>query len=219
MKGYYQILEKCPLFDGIRAEELGGMLGCMGARVTSIRKGQPVLCEGDATGLVGVVLTGSVRLVREDYRGNRSVVTHIAPTQLFGEAHAFSGALALPVSVVPDEDGHVLLLDSRRLATRCVNSCGAHDRVIFNLLKIVSTKNLMLHQKIDIASRRTTRDKLMTYLSYQAKQNNSSSFSIPYDRQALADYLEVDRSGLSAEISRLRKEGVLECEKNRFRLL
>lgn len=219
MKKFYPILQRCPLFDGVSLDGLIGMLGCLGAKVIPVRKGQPVMHEGDAVGPVGVVLSGAVQLIREDYRGNRSVVAHIGTAQLFGEAYAFSGAESMPVSVVPDEDGDVLLLDSSRIVFRCANSCQMHDRVIFNLLRLVSSKNLMLHQKIDVTSKRTTREKLMAYLSWQAVKNGSRSFDIPFDRQALADYLEVDRSGLSVEISKLRREGVLECEKNSFKLL
>ncbi len=219
MREFIPILQDCPLFDGVKPEDLSGILGCLGARVVAIRKGQPAFREGDTAVFIGIVLTGSVQLVREDYYGNRSIVTRIGPAQLFGEAYAFSGAAALPVSVVPDADGHILLIDSRRIAVRCANACDFHNRVIYNLLRLVANKNLILHQKIDVSSKRTTREKLMTYLLMQAKLHDSTSFTIPYDRQALADYLEVDRSGLSAEISKLRKERVLESEKNWFRLL
>lgn len=219
MKDFFPILQKCPLFDGIRPEDLPGMLSCMGAKLVPAKRGQILFHEGASTQFVGIVLTGSLQLIREDFYGNRSLLTHISPTQLFGESYAFSGAAFLPVSVIADEDCHVLLLDSRRLTTCCSNACDFHNRVIFNLLHLVSRKNLLLHQKIQITSRRTTREKLMAYLLQQAKNAGSSQFTIPYDRQELADYLEVDRSGLSAEISKLRKEGVLTCEKNRFQLL
>lgn len=219
MEKFLPILQACPLFDGIRAEDLAGMLGCLAARPVSVKKGQSIFREGDTAVFVGIVMTGSMRLIREDYFGNRSIVAHIGPRQLFGESYAFSGAQALPVSVVADEDSQVLLLDSRRISTCCSNVCEFHNRVIFNLLRLVATKNLVLHQKIQITSKRTTREKLMAYLLSQAKLQNSSTFTIPYDRQALADYLEVDRSGLSAEISKLRREGILECEKSTFRLI
>ena len=219
MKELYSTLLECPLFDGINAQDLTGMLGCLGARSIQAKKGQSIFREGDVAIFVGIVLTGSVQLQREDYYGNRSILAHIGPTQLFGESYAFSGAQALPVSVVADEDSEVLLLDSRRIGTCCSNACDFHNRVIYNLLRLVATKNLVLHQKIQITSKRTTREKLMAYLLSQAKVKNSNAFTIPYDRQGLADYLEVDRSGLSAEISKLRKEGIIQGEKNSFHLL
>ena len=219
MQEYYPILEQCPLFSGIRMEDLQAMLGCIGGRVLQVAKGQFVFREGDPATYVGMVLSGSVQLVREDYYGNRSIVAHIGPAQLFGETYACANVAALPVSVVADTDSRVLLMDCGRITTSCRNACAFHSRIIFNLLRVVATKNLVFDQKIQITSQRTTREKLMAYLLNQAKLQGSNRFSIPYDRQSLADYLEVDRSGLSAEISKLRKEGILESEKNHFVLL
>ena len=219
MKEFNPILEKCPLFEGIRMEDLSAMLGCIGGRSLTVAKGQAVCREGDPAINVGMVLTGAVRMERTDYYGNRSIVAHIGPAALFGETYACAGVSSLPVSVVADEDSTVLLMDCRRITTACSSACAFHNRIIFNLLRLVATKNLVFDQKIQITSKRTTREKLMAYLLNQAKLQGSNSFTIPYDRQALADYLEVDRSGLSAEISKLRKENVLESEKRRFTLL
>ena len=218
MERYFPVLLSCPLFDGIDRQDLRGFLSCLGARVLPMRKGQTIFREGDPAGSIGIVASGGVQLIREDYYGNRSVVGHVGTAQLFGEAYAFSTAATLPVSVVAQEEGAVVLLHGLRITSRCSNACGFHNQVIFNLLRLVSNKNLMLHQKIQVTSQRTTREKLMTYLLHQAKVQGSNAFTIPFDRQALADYLEVDRSGLSAEISKLRKEGILESEKNHFRL-
>lgn len=219
MRAFNPILERCPLFDGIRTEDLSAMLGCIGGRTLTVERGSYIWHEGDPATHVGMVLTGAVRMEREDYYGNRSIVAHIGPAELFGETYACAHVPSLPISVVADEDSTVLLMDCRRITTSCSSACSFHSRIIFNLLKLVAEKNLVFDQKIQITSRRTTRDKLMAFLLNQAKLRGSSDFTIPYDRQALADYLEVDRSGLSAEISKLRKEGILESERNRFRLL
>lgn len=219
MKKYYPILEQCTLFDGIAMESLQGMLSCIGGRVLEVSKGQYVLREGDPATQIGMVLTGAVQLVRQDFYGNRSIVAHIAPAQLFGETYACADAAVLPVSVIADSDSTVLLMDCHRITATCSNACAFHNRIIFNLLRLVATKNLIFDQKIQITSQRTTREKLMAYLLHQAKLQGSNRFTIPYDRQGLADYLEVERSGLSAEISKLRKEGILESEKNYFVLL
>jgi len=219
MQEYQSILSKCPLFDGIRPEELHAMLGCIGGRTLSVAKGQAVFREGDPATHVGMVITGAVRLIREDYYGSRSIVAHIGPAQLFGETYACAGVESLPISIVADVDSQVLLMDCRRITTSCCNACSFHSRMVFNLLRLVATKNLMYDQKIQVTAKRTTREKLMAYLLDQAKQQGCNSFSIPFDRQELADYLEVDRSGLSSEIGKLRKEGVLKSEKNHFTLL
>ncbi len=218
MEEYQSVIERCPLFDGIRMDDLSAMLSCIGGRKITAAKGQAIFREGDPASHVGMVLSGAVRLVREDYYGNRSIVAHIGPAELFGETYACAGISAVPISIVADENSVVLLMDCRRITTTCSSACAFHNRIIFNLLKLVAVKNLVFDQKIQITSKRTTREKLMTFLLNQAKLLGSS-FTIPYDRQELADYLEVERSGLSAEISKLRREGILECEKNHFKLL
>lgn len=219
MNNYHEVLERCPLFDGIQMEDLSAMLGCIGGRTISVPKGNAVFREGDPATHVGMVLSGAVRMIREDYYGNRSIVAHIGPSELFGESYACAGITSLPISIVADEDSTVLVMDCRRITTTCSSACAFHNRIIFNLLKLVSMKNLVFDQKIQVTSKRTTREKLMAYLLYQAKLQGSNSFTIPYDRQELADYLEVDRSGLSAEISKLRRDGILTSEKNQFVLL
>ena len=219
MRKFDSILEQCALFDGIRMEDLRAMLGCIDGRTVSVPKGHAVFREGDPATHVGMVLTGAVRMIREDFYGNRSIVAHIGPAELFGETYACAGGASLPISAVADEDSQILLMDCRRITTTCCNACAFHNRIIFNLLRLVATKNLVFDQKIQVTSKRTTREKLMTYLLDQAKLRGSNRFTIPFDRQELADYLEVDRSGLSAEISKLRREGILESEKNEFILL
>lgn len=219
MKDFFDILRECPLFDRIGDESLKEMLGCLNAKERSYKKGDAVFAEGDKAKYLGIVLEGSVQLVRVDYYGNRSILTNIEPPQLFGEAFACAGLKSLPVDAVAATDTRILLLDAQRIARPCGNACPCHGQTILNLLHIVAKKNLVLHQKIEITSKRSTREKLMTYLLLQAKNAKSHTFTVPYDRQELADYLEVDRSGLSAEISKLRNEKVLECRRSTFTLL
>jgi CRP-like cAMP-binding protein len=219
MQEILPILLRCPLFDGIAAQDLSAMLGCLSARKMPMKKGQTLLREGDSTQLIGIVLEGAVQILREDYFGNRSIMGHIGQTQLFGESYAFAGTKTLPVSVVADSDGSVLMIDSRRISSCCANVCEFHNRMIENMLRLVATHNLMLHQKIYITSKRSTREKLMTYLMHEAKRQGSRDFAIPFDRQALADYLGVERSAMSAEISKLQRDGVLATTRNQFRLL
>lgn len=219
MKDFFDILRECPLFDRIGDESLKEMLGCLNAKERSYKKGDAVFAEGDKAKYLGIVLEGSVQLVRVDYYGNRSILANIEPPQLFGEAFACAGLKSLPVDAVAAADTRILLLDAQRIARPCGNACPCHGQTILNLLHIVAKKNLVLHQKIEITSKRSTREKLMTYLMLQAKNAKSHTFTVPYDRQELADYLEVDRSGLSAEISKLRNEKVLECRRSTFTLL
>lgn len=219
MKKYFEILKNCPLFLGIEEEEFGSVLDCLNAGTASYKKNEMIFLEGSPARYVGIVLSGGVRIVKEDFFGNRTIVSRSGPGELFGESFACAGIEVLPVSVAAAFDSEIMMIDCRRITLTCSHSCGFHNRIIFNLLKTVAEKNLEFNRKIEITSKRTTREKLMSYLMYEAKNNRSNSFTIPFDRQELADYLEVDRSGLSAEISRLRKEGVIECSRSRFTLL
>ena len=219
MKKYFEVLRKCSLFEQIEDENLTAILGCLGARKASYKRNQTILREGDPANNIGIVLSGTVQIVRIDYYGNRSIVAMIEPAQIFGESFACADEKFVPVDIVASEDCEILLVDCQRVIHSCSNACDFHRQIIFNLLKVVAKKNIMFNQKIEITSQRTTREKLMTYLLQQAKRAGCDEIVIPYDRQELADYLEVDRSGLSAEIGKLRKEGILKSNRNQFILL
>lgn len=214
-----KILKDCPLFAGVSGEEVAAMLQCMGARTMSYSKNQTIFLEGDPADYVGIVLSGAVWILREDYLGNRSVIADIKPAQLFGEVFACAGVAEMPVSAVAAVDCRVMLVACKRIITTCSSGCAFHNLVVGNLLKIVAAKNLMLNQKMEITAKKTTKEKLMAYLYAQAKAHQSRSFAIPYDRQGLADYLGVERSAMSAELSKLRREGKLDYRKNQFTIL
>lgn len=219
MTKYLETLQKCPLFAQVREDEVSKMLGCLGARVVHGAKKETLICEGASAEEFGIVLSGSVQIVRVDYYGNRSLVDEILPSGMFCESFACANAETVPVDVVVKEEGDMMFINCHHVTKVCSHACLHHQQMIYNLMRAVAERNLQYDQKLEILSQRTTRDKLMTYLLLQAKRQGSDSFEIPYDRQELADYLEVERSGLSAEIGKLRREGVLESEKNRFTLL
>ena len=216
MQKNMDVLMMSPLFAGIDSGDMNAMLACLDAKDRDFSKGEVILGEGMPADLIGVVLSGAVQVIREDYFGNRSMMAKLGPLELFAEAFSLAGVDLMPVTVMAAEDCEVMLIHVERITHPCSNSCGFHQQMIYNLMRILALKNLACNRKIEVTSKRTTRDKLMAYLMLEAKREESSSFSIPFDRQELADYLEVDRSGLSSEIGRLRREGVLECERNRF---
>lgn len=219
MEKFFPVLSKCPLFAGIEPDSLGTMLSCLGAAPRRFAKGENILAEGDPARWIGVMLSGCAQICRIDFSGNRSLMAIAEPTDIFAEAFACADIGTMPVSVSALENCDVLLIDADRITRACAQACGFHQQVIYNLMRILALKNLACNQKIEVTSKRSTREKLLAYLMLQAKQAGSSTFTIPFDRQALADYLEVDRSGLSAEIGRLRREGILKSERNRFTLL
>lgn len=219
MKKYLGILRKCPLFNEIEDENLVALLGCLGAKVKSYGKKETILAEGAPARYIGIVLSGSAQIIHIDYYGNRSILSGIETAEIFGESFACAEVDAIPVQVIASEPCDVLLIDCHHIMHSCSNACSFHQQIIFNLMKTIATKNLLFHQKIEIITKRSTREKLLNYLMLQAKKAQSNSFDIPFNRQELADYLESDRSGLSVEISKLRKEGILKSHRNHFELL
>ena len=219
MNQHLKTLRTCPLFDELEESAIPAMLRCMQARIERFDKKSTILAEGDPAREIGILLSGSAQLLQLDYYGNRSIIDDISAGDVFAEAFACAEVAALPVAIIANEPCEVMLIRSQHVMHTCENSCSHHRRLIFNLMKDLASKSVLFHQKIEVTSKRTTREKLLTYLTLQAKRAGTNSFRIPFDRQALADYLEVDRSGLSAEIGKLRREGVLVSQKNQFTLL
>lgn len=219
MKQHLSVLMRCPLFAGIAEDDLLRMLVCLGAKTASFEKKCTVFAEGAPAHDVGIVLSGKVQTEQTDYYGNRSILDIIGTSEVFAEAFACAEVPSLPVSVVACEDCEVMYIACGHLLHTCQNNCGFHNRLIYNLMRELAEKTIGYHRRIDITSKRTTRDKLMAYLMHCAKGAGSNTFDIPFDRQGLADYLEVDRSGLSSEIGKLVREGVIRAERGRFTLL
>ena len=219
MTEFFDVLLKCALFEGIDRDDAGSMLKCLNGRVIALSRGESVFLEGDPAQYVGVVLSGAVQIVRDDYYGNRSVLGIAEKGELFAEAFSCAGVEEIPVSVFALQECKVLLLDCKRVLTICSGACVFHNRLIHNLLKVVARKNLALSRKIQLMSRKTTREKLVAYLLEQAKNKKSAEFVVPYDRQGLADYLGVERSAMSAEIGKLKKSGIIDTKGSWFRIL
>lgn len=219
MEKYLDLLQKVQLFKSIERSDLLPLLSCLGAKTARFEKGQSVFFFGESINSFGVVLTGQVQVVKDDYYGNRSILAKISTGQLFAEAFAYAEIERLPVSVIATVESELLFIDRYRLTTPCCQACDFHNTLIQNMLKIVAIKNISLTQKIEFTSKRTTREKLLAYLSAEAKKAGSNRFSIPFNRQELADYLSVERSAMSAELSKLRDHDVLLFHKNQFELL
>ncbi len=219
MKKYLEILKKCELFSSIDDENLIRMLSCLGARVARFDKKYTIFAEGSPSKYIGIVLSGTAQVMQIDYYGNRSILSVVRPGEVFAEAFACAEIDALPVTVIADEPSEVMLIDCSHILHTCENNCGFHQQLIYNLMKDLARKTIMFHERIEITSKRTTRDKLMSYLALEAKKAGSDSFEIPFNRQELADFIEVDRSGLSTEIGKLVREGVIRNKKNRFEIL
>lgn len=206
------------LFDGIKEDDRSEMLKCLNAKKKQYKKGSTVLGRGRRTSEMGMVLEGSVHMVKDDFWGNRSILGQASPGQMFGEVYACLPWQGLEVDVIAAEDTEVLFLDVGRILTVCSSACSFHTRLIRNLLTILAEKNLMLTHKMEHMAQKSTRDKVLSYLSMEAEKQGGPEFAIPFNRQQLADYLSVDRSAMSRELSRMKAEGLLDYHRNRFRL-
>ena len=218
MKEFFPVLHTAALFSGISDEELAAMLSCLGARIDTFPKGSRLLRAGESVEEVGLVLAGSALIVQEDIWGNRNILSKTGPGQTFAEVFACAPGAVLNVSVEAESAVTVMFLHIRRVLSVCPSACSHHSRIIRNLLGELAEKNLRLNEKLTHMGQRTTRAKLMSYFSAEAQRRGGYEFDIPFSRQQLADYLGVERSGLSMELGKMRDEGLLDFHKSHFLL-
>jgi len=219
MKEYVPVLRKTKMFAGVGDEDILTMLACLSARLVSYKKGAYVLRQGEHLSDILILAEGCLHIQKDDYWGNRSILGQIGVGEIFGEAYVAPESGTLLNDVIAVENSAVFFFDVKRVISTCSSACRFHTMVVQNLFFAISEKNRSLVQKLDYISRRTTRDKLISYLSEEAKKQNCANITIPFNRQQLADYLSVDRSAMSNELCKMRDEGLLVFEKNRFRLL
>lgn len=219
MENYSGVLKKSVLFRGVEEKEIESLLRCLGAKVVKLSKGEYLLRVGDVIDRVAILLSGSLHIQNDDYWGNRSILRHVAVGEIIGEAYVLSGGEILLNDVVAVEDSEVMLLDAKRIVSTCPSACRFHTIVAQNMFFVIAEKNRQLVRKIGLIGKRSTREKLVAYLSDEAKRQNSSDIVIPFNRQQLADFLSVDRSAMSNELCKMRDEGLIAFNKNSFRLL
>ena len=218
MKEFFPVLRSSQLFSGVSEEELTAMLTCLGAEKRSFPKEAFLLRSGDTAESIGLVLSGSVLVIQEDIWGNRNILSKTGPGQTFAEVFACAPGAVLNVSVEAESAVTVMFLHIRRVLSVCPSACSHHSRIIRNLLDELAEKNLRLNEKLTHMAQRTTRAKLMSYFSAEAQRRSVYEFDIPFSRQQLADYLGVERSGLSVELGKMRDEGLLDFHKSHFLL-
>lgn len=212
----YLFLSKTVLFRGISPEEVKSMMSCLQAFTKSYPRGTIIHHAGNAIHSVGMVLSGSVSIESDDIWGNKSILDRVAPGQIFAENYACLPNELLMVNVVAVEPTEILFLNTEKMFTVCSNTCMFHSKLIRNMLSISAQKSLNLSRRIMHTSSKSIRGRLLSYLSFQATKHGSLEFEIPFNRQQLADYLSVDRSAMSNELSKMQRDGLLKVERNRF---
>lgn len=214
----YHILCETGLFGGIEENDLADMLACLHTREAGYRKGELIFQEGDVIQEAGIVLSGKVHIVQDDFWGNRHIVSVVTAGSIFGEAYACLGNEKLKADVRAETDCRIMFLNLQKTMHVCKNTCPFHQRLVKNILYVMAGKNLNLATKIQHTSRRSIREKVLSYLSEESRKNGSSYFTVPFTRQQMADFLAVDRSALSKELSRMQQDGLIEFERNQFHL-
>ncbi len=216
MKEYLSSIKSSPLFSSIEDDDILSMLKCLDVKISSYPKDSIIIHRGDTVSSIGLILKGSAFITQEDIWGNRNIIQRIKEGETFGTAYASTNGTALNVSVTAETDVSVMYLSIKRVLTMCPSACTFHTLLIRNIMMETAEKNLKVSEKITHLSQRTTRAKILSYLSSEAQHRGSLEFDIPFSRQEMADYLSVERSGLSIELGKLKKEGVIDYEKNHF---
>lgn len=214
----YESLKKSKLFAEMEEREIASMLTCLRARTVSLKKGDAVIRHGDKVEYVGVVLNGVLHVIKEDADGERSLMAQLVEGDHFAETLCCAGITESPISVFAETDTTVMLLDFKRILHTCTNACVFHTKLIENMLFVVASKNVQLQAQIEYLSKKTIRKRILKYLTNLSGGGNQA-FTIPFNREELADYLCVDRSALSRELMWLKEEKVLDYWKNQFRML
>jgi len=218
LKKYLSTFRNSSFFNGLTDEEILSALHCIDAKALRKRSGEYILRAGDSTDFMGLVLSGTVMIIQEDLWGHRNIIAKVGVGELFAELFAATPNTILNVSVVANENCEILFLNTKHLLTVCPSACRCHNKIIHNLVATLAKKMLLLNDKMTHMSKRTTREKLLSYLSSESIRQGKLSFDIPFDRQQLADFLCVERAAMSVELSKLQKEGILETNKKHFKL-
>ncbi len=211
-------LKGIPLFNNISENDFPTMLECIGSVVKTFKKGENIFTEQDNIGNIGVILSGKVHMIKEDIRGNSTIIAQLGRGETFGEAFVLTGSERIKISVSAVADSEIMFFPFQRVIHTCDHGCNHHKRLVDNMVGIIALKNLRLLEKIEVVTKKTLREKIMAYLSIQAQQHDSVYFEIPLGRVEFAEYLCADRSALTRELNLMRDEGIIDFDKNMFRI-
>lgn len=214
----FKLLTDSEIFCGVSETEIRELLRTLGAYEKRFSKNEIIYHAGEKVSDLGIVLSGGVNITVNYYHGGSGIFGHIAPGQLFAEAYSLTPARELLCDAVADSETDVLFINSAALLAKCAAK-DSLNQITLNLLRISSMKNINLSTRMIHISSRLIRERILSYLSEQAAINQSSSFTIPFSQSRLAEYLGVERSALSGELSKMRREGLIDYKKNSFRLL
>ena len=219
MEQYIQTIKTAKLFDGLSQKDTYRLLACLKAQPVEYARDTVVVEEGCPVKKFGILLRGRGRSYKTDSQGHTLTVTLLKEGSEIGVILAASPGRKSPVSVTVEQGSSVLFISYNRLINNCTRNCPCHRQLLKNFMWIVAEKGLVLHERLDCLLRPTARDKILTYLKKFSDSQTGVPFTIPLDRNAMAEYLNMDRSALSRELSCMKTDGIIDFYKSTFRLL
>lgn len=217
MEQYIDDLTSNPLFTDIESIEI--LLKCLSVKTVSYKQEDFIILSGSEVHEMGIILSGHVKVIKENIDGNIVILSELSSGEIFAEAFLCAGITVSPVTVQGSSDCEILFINYNKVNNTCSKHCQHHYKLLQNMLRLIARKSVMLSQKIEIMAGRTIREKLLLYLNAQKGMANSKMFTIPYNREELAHYLCVDRSAMSRELCKMRDEGLISFRKNVFEIL
>ena len=208
-----------PLFNGIVSTDFPAMLDCIGYHISAFHKGEIIAFEGENLKHIGLILSGAVDMVKEDLWGNKTMLIRARKHELFGETFACGDDNLSVVTFLASEDARILFMPFDRVMHSCTRACIFHHQLIENMVRVIAQKNRDLMRKTEVISKKTLREKIMAYLSIQAQLQNSRYIELPLGRIELAEYLCADRSALTRELVKMKQDGLIDYDRNCFRIL
>lgn len=219
MEEYTWYLQQTPLFKGIKHEEMRKLLDCLSASVKKYSKNEVIFQAGDEVRSIGIIMEGKIQIQNEDFFGARTIIAELGRGMMFAEAFVCANIDRFPVTVLAADNSVVFLLNYKKMMTVCSKACGFHNLLTENLVKLLARKNVFQNERLEVLSKRSTREKILAYLSVTAKHKGNNKFTLPFNRQEMADYLCVDRSAMSSELGRMKDDGLIDFNKNEFIIL
>jgi len=208
-----------PLFKGVNQNSINVIMNCFKSVEKEYKKGTYIWHAGDKAEYVGIVIKGQVNIVKDDISGDRVIINTVYNPMIFGESYAIAKISEYPVSVQAAVDSKIILIDIEKLITPCSVGCSFHNKIIKNLVEIIAKKNIKLNNRIECITKKTIKQKLVFYLVDEMKMSENDEIKIPFNRNELSDYLNVNRSALSRVLSKLEEDGILIFNKNKFKIL
>lgn len=203
------------MLRGIDESEFDGVLKTLGAYKKSFPKNHIIRHSETEVNVIGIIIKGLVYFSKCDINGNRIILSEIGAGKSFGESLTFTRAQNSPIIITAAKDTTVIFFPSKNILNQ---PCGYkyRDLILENVIRLLAEKVMLLQMKIDILSQKTTKEKLLLYFEYESKTAGSNSFKINFSRDELADFLSLNSSALSRELSKMRDEGIITFKKNKF---